>query len=171
VLGFSAREVAETLETTTASVNSALQRARKTVDERIPARSQQATLRSLGAKQVREIVANYIDAWERGDVDALVAMLAEDATFAMPAYPAWWRGREVIAAFAAGPVHRYLQTQANGQAANGAYRWDAKKGSYIAEALEVLTLEGTQVIAMTAFMTPEIFTHFGLPGELPRHKR
>jgi RNA polymerase sigma-70 factor, ECF subfamily len=170
VLGFSGREVAETFETTTASVNSALQRARKTVDERIPARSQQATLRSLGAKQVRGIVANYIDAWERGDVDALVAMLAADATFSMPPYPAWWRGREVIAAFAAEPVHRYLQTQANGQAANGAYRWDPRKGSYVAEALEVLTLEGTQVKDMTAFMTPELFRHFGLPGELPPHK-
>jgi RNA polymerase sigma-70 factor, ECF subfamily len=171
VLGFSAREVAETLETTTASVNGALQRARKTVAERIPARSQQATLRSLGAKQMREIVANYIDAWERGDVDALVAMLAEDATFAMPPYPAWWRGREVIAAFAAKPVHRYLPTQANGQAANGAYRWDPQKGRYVAEALEVLTLEGTRVKAMTAFMSPEVFPHFGLPGELPPHEQ
>jgi RNA polymerase sigma-70 factor, ECF subfamily len=169
VLGFSAREVAETLETTIASVNSALQRARKTVDARIPPRSQQATLRSLGAKQVREIVANYIDAWERGDVDALVAMLADDATFAMPPYSAWWRGREVIAAFAAEPVHRYLPTQANGQAANGAYRWNPQTGSYVAEALEVLTIEGTLVQAMTAFMTPEIFPHFGLPGELSQH--
>jgi RNA polymerase sigma-70 factor, ECF subfamily len=171
VLGFSAREVAETLETTTASVNSALQRARRTVDERIPVRSQQATLRFLGPTQVREIVANYVDAWERGDVDALVAMLAEDATFAMPPYPAWWRGREIIAEFAAEPVHRYVPTQANGQAANGAYRWDPQKGSYVAEALEVLTLDGTQVKAMTAFMTPEIFPRFGLPGELPRHRR
>jgi RNA polymerase sigma-70 factor, ECF subfamily len=167
VLGFSAREVAEMLQTTLASVNGALQRARKTVDERVPAPSQQATLRSLGAKQVRAIVANYVDAWERGDVDALVAMLAEDATFAMPPYPAWWRGREVIAAFAAEPVHRYLPTHANGQAANAAYRWDPEKGSYVPEALEVLTLEGTQVRAMTAFMTPEVFPHFGLPGELP----
>jgi RNA polymerase sigma-70 factor, ECF subfamily len=171
VLGFSAREVAETLETTTASVNSALQRARKTVNERIPARSQQATLRSLGDKRVREIVANYIDAWERGDVDALVAMLAEDATFAMPPYRVWWRGREVIAAFAAEPVHRYLPAHANGQAANAAYRWSAETGSYVAEALEVLSLEGAEVKAITAFMTPEIFPRFGLPAELPPHER
>jgi RNA polymerase sigma-70 factor, ECF subfamily len=65
VLGYSAKEAAETLDTTIASVNSALQRARRTVDERIPARSQQATLRSLGDEQVRSIVEGYIDAWER----------------------------------------------------------------------------------------------------------
>ena len=84
VLGFSAREVAESLETTTASVNSALQRARKTVDERLPEQSQQATLRSLGDDGVREVVTGYVDAWDRGDIDAVVAMLTEDATFAMP---------------------------------------------------------------------------------------
>ena len=84
VLGFSAREVAETLETTIASVNSALQRARKAVEERLPEQSQQATLRALGDERVREIVDGYVDAWERGDVDAVVAMLTEDAAFAMP---------------------------------------------------------------------------------------
>jgi RNA polymerase sigma-70 factor (ECF subfamily) len=167
VLGFSAREAAETLETTEASVNSALQRARKAVEERLPARSQQATLRSLGDERVRKIVERYIDAWERGDVHALATMLAEDATFAMPPYPRWWRGREVIAAFAAEPVHRYLATRANGQAANASYRWNPDKRSYVAEALEVLTLEAGQVKEMTAFMTPEIFPRFGLPGELP----
>jgi RNA polymerase sigma-70 factor (ECF subfamily) len=166
VLGFSAAEVAETLGTTTASVNGALQRARKTVDERIPVRSQQASLRSLGPGRVREIVANYIDAWERGDVDALIALLAEDATFAMPPYPRWWLGSDIIAAFAAEPVHRYRPTHANGQPANGAYRWDPTRGMYVAEALEVLTLEGSQVKAMTAFMTPAIFPRFGLPSEL-----
>jgi RNA polymerase sigma-70 factor (ECF subfamily) len=87
----------------------------------------------------------------------------------MPPYPTWWRGREVIAAFAAEPVHRYLPTQANGQVANGAYRWDPEEGSYVAEALEVLTFEGTQVKAMTAFMTPEVFPRFCLPDELPPH--
>jgi RNA polymerase sigma-70 factor, ECF subfamily len=167
VLGFSARETAGTLETTVASVNSALQRARRSVEERMPARSQQATLRSLGDERVRAIVAGYLAAWERGDVDALAAMLAEDARFQMPPYPAWWRGREVIAAFAAEPRHRYLPTQANGQAANAAYRWNAQRGSYVAEALEVLTLEGTQVKQMTAFMMPQVLPRFGLPDELP----
>ena len=102
VLGFSAKETAGMLKTTVASVNSALQRARRRVEERMPARSQQATLRSLGNERVRAVVEGYLDAWERGDVDALVAMLAEDATFQMPPpYPTWWRGREVIAAAAA----------------------------------------------------------------------
>jgi RNA polymerase sigma-70 factor (ECF subfamily) len=146
-------------------------RRRGAIAERIPARSQQATLRSLGDKRVREIVANYIDAWERGDVDALVAMLAADATFAMPPYPAWWRGRDVIAAFATESVHRYFPAHANGQAANAAYRWDPERGSYVAEALEVLTLDGLKVKAMTAFMIPEILPHFGLPAELPRHEK
>ena len=167
VLGFSAKQTAETLETTVASVNSALQRARRRVEERMPAPSQQATLRSLGDERVRAIVKGYLDAWERGDVDALAAMLAEEATFQMPPYPTWWRGREVIAAFAAEPLHRYLPTQANGQAANAAYRWDIHQGSYVAEALEVLTLEGTGVKEMTAFMMPRVFPRFGLPDKLP----
>jgi RNA polymerase sigma-70 factor, ECF subfamily len=167
VLGFSAKQTAATLQTTVASVNSALQRARRRVEERMPARSQQATLRALGDERVRAIVAGYLDAWERGDVDALAAMLAEDATFQMPPYPTWWRGREVIAAFAAEPRHRYLPAQANGQAANATYRWDARKGRYVAEALEVLTMEGTRVKQMTAFMMPAVFQRFGLPDELP----
>jgi RNA polymerase sigma-70 factor (ECF subfamily) len=166
VLGFSAREAAETLETTATAVNSALQRARKAVEERLPARSQQATLRALGDASVRAIVERYIAAWERGDVDAIAGMLAEDATFAMPPYRTWWRGREVIAAFAAAPVHRYLPTRANGQQANATYRWDAQRGCYVAEALEVLTLEGAHVKEMVAFMTPEIFPRFGLPEKL-----
>ena len=84
VLGFSAREVSETLETTVASVNSALQRARSAVDEGLPTQSQQATLRSLGDEQVRGIVERYVDAWEQGDVEAVRTLLAEDATFSMP---------------------------------------------------------------------------------------
>ena len=168
VLGFSAREVAEQLDTTVASVNSALRRARRSADERLPEQSQQATLRSLGDAGVRAIVSRYMDAWERGDVEAIAAMLAEDATFAMPPYARWWRGREVIAAFAGEPVHRYLPARANGQLANAAYRWDPEEGRYIAEALEVLTLEGTRIKEMTAFMTPGVFPRFGLPGALSR---
>jgi RNA polymerase sigma-70 factor, ECF subfamily len=166
VLGFSAAEAAEQLSITVASVNSALQRARKSADERLPDQSQQATLRSLGDASVRVIVERYLDAWERGDVAALALLLADDATFAMPPFARWWRGREVIAAFATEPVHRYLPTRANGQLANAAYRWDPKTGRYAAEALEVLTLEGTQVKQMTAFMTPHAFPRFGLPEML-----
>src|SRR5205823_7375142 len=73
VLGFSAKEVADTLETTTASVNSALQRARAAVDERVPEQSQQATLRSLGDAELRQIVDRYVDAWERCDVEAFTS--------------------------------------------------------------------------------------------------
>ena len=84
VLGFSAKESADTLDTTVASINSALQRARKTIDDKLPERSQQTTLRALDDDAVRALVERYVDAWERNDVDAVVAMLTEDATFAMP---------------------------------------------------------------------------------------
>src|SRR3984957_14740030 len=81
VLGFSAKEVAASLSTTVAGVNSALQRARAAVEERVPEQSQQETLRTLGDDTVRELVDRYVDAWERNDVEAFTAMLAEDATF------------------------------------------------------------------------------------------
>jgi RNA polymerase sigma-70 factor, ECF subfamily len=79
VLGFSAREAAKALDTTVASVNSALQRARATIETRLPERGQQETLRSLGDEQLGEIVERYVNAWERNDVEAIVSMLAEDA--------------------------------------------------------------------------------------------
>ena len=84
VLGFSAREVAESLDTTVASVNSALQRARKTIDDDAPEQSQQATLRALGDERLRELVEGYMDAMQRGDVEAVVSLLAEDAAWSMP---------------------------------------------------------------------------------------
>ncbi len=94
VLGFSAKEAAEILDTTTASVNSALQRARAAADERLPEQSQQATLRELGDEGMRKTVQGYVDAWDRGDIEAVVAMLTEDANFTMPPAPSWHRGRE-----------------------------------------------------------------------------
>src|SRR5581483_10836449 len=101
VLGFSARETADVLETTPVSVDSALQRAHKTVEQRVPARSQQATLRSLDDDELRAIVDRFSDAWERSDVEAVKAMLADDAVFAMPPEPTWFHGREAIAEFLA----------------------------------------------------------------------
>jgi RNA polymerase sigma-70 factor, ECF subfamily len=171
VLGFSAGEVAETLETTFASVNSALQRARKAVDARLPAQSQQATLRVLGDEQVREAVDRYVDAWARGDVESLRALLAEDAVFSMPPWAAWWRGRETIAEFAKAAVEfcaeaRTVPARANGQVAIAYYQLDADTGRFAPAAIDVLSFEGALIKEITAFVTPGIFPRFGLPPEL-----
>src|SRR3954447_16278467 len=99
VLGFSAQETADALETSVASVNSALQRARRTVDERRPERSQQAILSELGDARLRELVRDYTEAIQSGDVSRVVALLAEEAEWSMPPMPNWYRGREAIAAF------------------------------------------------------------------------
>jgi RNA polymerase sigma-70 factor (ECF subfamily) len=158
VLGFSAKEVAESLETTVASVNSALQRARAAVDARVPEQSQQTTLNALGDEAVRDLVDRYVDAWERCDVEAFAAMLAEDATFAMPPLASWYRGREAIAIWAAGwPLSgdwrwRTVSTRANGQPALGFYAWNAEDESYRPFALNVLTLRGDRIIDVTAFI-------------------
>jgi RNA polymerase sigma-70 factor, ECF subfamily len=158
VLGFSAKEVAETLDTTTASVNSALQRARKAVEERIPEQSQQATLRSLGDDRVRELVDSYVDAWQRQDVDAVVAMLTEDAAFAMPPLATWFSGHDAIREFLAGwPLSgkwrwRPLRARANGQEALAFYSWDEGGQRYLPFALNVLTIRGERISDITAFI-------------------
>ncbi len=158
VLGFSAREAAEALETTTASVNSALQRARSAVEERLPEQSQQATLRALGDERLNEIVNGYVDAWQRGDVDAVVAMLTEDAAFAMPPLASWFRGRDAIATFLAGwPLSgqwrwRPVRVRANGQEALAFYSWDEDEETYLPFALNVLTLRDDTISDITAFI-------------------
>ena len=171
VLGFSAKEVSDALGTTVASANSTLQRARKAVDERLPERSQQATISSLGDERVREIVERLIDAFERADIDAIVALLDEDATFAMPPYAEWYRGREAIAdswLMPGGPPGRlrYVPTRANGQVALGAYAFDSESGRFRPIALDVLTLRGARVADVIAFRLPDVFPRFGLPEEL-----
>ena len=99
VLGFSAQETADTLDTSIASVNSALQRARASIEKRLPEQSQQETLRSLGDEKLRELVEQYADAWERNDVDTVVSMLAEDAAFTMPPMSRWFFGHDGIRGF------------------------------------------------------------------------
>jgi RNA polymerase sigma-70 factor (ECF subfamily) len=198
VLGFSAREAAETLETSTAAVNSALQRARAAVDERLPEQSQQATLRSLGDERVREIVESYVDAWERDDVETVVSLLTEDAAFAMPPLASWFRGSEALRTFLAGwPLSgqwrwRPLQVRANGQVALAFYAWDPDEDAYLPFALNVLTFRGDRISDVTAFIAratpvpdrevlarlPEqpadpsrlmaAFENFGLPDRLDR---
>jgi RNA polymerase sigma-70 factor (ECF subfamily) len=158
VLGFSAQDAAESLETSVASVNSALQRARKAVDERLPEQSQQTTLRALGDQRLRDVVESYMDAMERGDVDAVVAMLAEDAAWSMPPLATWYRGHDALTGFlTVGPLSgewrwRHLPARANGQPAVGCYTWHADQETYLPFALDVLTLRGAQIKEITAFI-------------------
>jgi RNA polymerase sigma-70 factor, ECF subfamily len=171
VLGFSAKETAAALDTTLPSANGALRRARAAVHSRLPERSQQATLRELGDAEVRASVTRYADALERGDLDAMVAMLAEDASFSMPPLRESFHGLdEVVPFLARGPFRvrwRNVATRANGQAAVASYIWDPGRGAYAFHSLDVLTLRDGGIAAVTAFLDDRLFASFGLPVELP----
>jgi RNA polymerase sigma-70 factor (ECF subfamily) len=186
VLGFSAQEVAGTLDSTVASVNSALQRARAAIDDDLPDQTQQATLRALGDKQVEELIATYMRAWEAGDVDTIVGLLTDDVTMAMPPMPTWFRGLEASTGFLTNFVFarrerrrqlvsfageerrvRLLPTRANGQPAFGNYQWNEEARAYLPVALQVLTLRGSRIRDVTAFVTPALMPSFGLPERLP----
>jgi RNA polymerase sigma-70 factor (ECF subfamily) len=171
VLSFSAKEVAEMLGASAVSVNSALQRARETIAARLPQGSQQETLRRLGDVRLRELVGEIIDAFERGDVEAILAVLTEDATFSMPPYAAWYQGRDRIAESWLIPGERptglrFLPTRANGQLALGVYKLDEESNRYEPLALELLTLCGELIAEVTSFRDPELFSLFGLPDEI-----
>jgi RNA polymerase sigma-70 factor, ECF subfamily len=169
VLGFSAREAAAALEMTPTGVDSALQRAHKAVDERLPERSQQAMLRSLDDQGLRELVDRYVDAWERADVDAVVAMLASDGAMTMPPLPTWYRGREAVTAFLKAEVlrsdkrWRVVPARANGQLAFGNYRWDEERETFKPRSISVLTLDPEGIAEITTFLGAELLPRFGLP--------
>ena len=158
VLGFSAQETADTLDTSVVSVNSALQRARATIEKRLPEQSQQETLKALGDEKLREIVEQYADAWERNDVDVVVSLLAEDAAFTMPPMARWFRGHDRIRAFlemwSMLPEWGWksIPTTANGQPALAFYSWDEEKQARVPFAVNVLTFEGDQVKEVDAFI-------------------
>jgi RNA polymerase sigma-70 factor (ECF subfamily) len=163
VLGFSGAEVAETLETTPEAVHSALQRAHKSVEEHLPALSQQETLRSLGDARVREVVEHYMAAWERGDVEAIVSMLADEAILAMPPRPSWYRGLDAARVFLArgplAPTHsrRLRSAQANGQIAIGCTYLGYPGEPEQLEVLQLLTLAADGRIAeITGFVGTEL---------------
>jgi RNA polymerase sigma-70 factor, ECF subfamily len=183
VVGFSAAETASQLGTTVSSVNSALQRARATVTGRLPARSQQSVLRELGDQRLAEIAARYTDAMERGDADALVSMLTADATWSMPPIPTWFRAGTAREFLIREPLSRrwkHRVTRANGQLAVGCYLFDTDAGRYESAVIDVLTLDGDKIAAVTGFMmiTPgengqlfvsgaDVFPSFGLPATWP----
>jgi RNA polymerase sigma-70 factor (ECF subfamily) len=174
VLGYSARETAQALEMTPVSVDSALQRAHKAIKQRVPAHTQQATLRALGDSELRQIVNRFADAWERNDVDAVVAMLVDDARMTMPPWPSWYSGRDAIATFLRSwPLSlrkrwQLLRTGANGQPAVAGYLWDEQTTAFKAETIIVLTFQAARLEEITAFRSPELFPRFGLPKKLTK---
>jgi RNA polymerase sigma-70 factor (ECF subfamily) len=169
VLGFSPGEVAEALEQSPASIYSALQRARKATEERLPDQSQQETADQLGDDCVRDLVEKFARAWEAADVDGIRSLLTDQAVLAMPPYAEWFRGREAVAEFLPRgpfqPGHRWklVATGANGQPALGGYYAD-DAGALHAEGIIVLSFnEGGEISQIDSFRDPELFPKFGLP--------
>ena len=185
VIGFSVAEISSQLGTSVPAVNSALQRARAAAHQGMPARSQQSVLRDLGDQRTRQIVQRYADAMERGDADTLVSMLTEDATWSMPPHPTWFQGapsiRDWLVRDPMSVRWKHLSARANGQLAAGCYIFDRDKGDYTAGVIDVLTLAGDRIAAVTGFIAfdlvglpggrqvtaAEMFARFGLPARLP----
>jgi RNA polymerase sigma-70 factor (ECF subfamily) len=163
VLGFSAQETASMLDTSVPSVNSALQRARVAVRERVPDRTQQVTLRALGDGGLRKLINRYVEAWEQCDVPAFADMLAEDASFAMPPLGTWYAPRDTVITWASSfPMSgqwrwRGVITSANAQPALAFYAWDEAEGAFMPFALNVLTLRDDALVSdVTAFIVRAI---------------
>jgi len=171
VLGFRSGEVAEMLETTETSVNSLLRRARAAFEARLPAAGREhAPLPN--SRLEREVVGGFADAVEAGDVDAMVALLTDDAWLTMPPEPSEYQGREAIGAFLrdrearrAAPL-RLVPTRANAQPAFGCYLPVPNTEIARPRALFVLSLEGGQISAITWFGDTSVFPQFGLPRTL-----
>jgi RNA polymerase sigma-70 factor, ECF subfamily len=185
VLGFSAMEIADQLDTSAASVNSALQRARATTRGLLPSQTQQSTLRLIGDQRTRALVDRYTDAMERHDIGTLISMLTEDATWSMPPHATWYRGHEAIRQFLLRyPLTERWQhrpTRANGQLAVACFIHDPMRDRYRPACIDVLTLRGEKISAVTAFLAAEtlkqpdtgssitgaeLFSCFGQPAEL-----
>ena len=172
VLGFSTGESAAILETTEASVKGALQRARATLAER---RIDPSRAPLPDSPQERELLARFADAFARGDTAAVVALLTDDAWVTMPPYPFEYQGKEAITRFLEDRARvrraplRLVPTRANSQPAFACYLDDPTAPVARPFSFLVLTLDGEQISAITAFtVDTSIFARFGLPRSLPR---
>jgi RNA polymerase sigma-70 factor (ECF subfamily) len=169
VLRWKADEVAELLDTSVPSVNSALQRARATLATTEVTPGDPAA--ELDEEQAA-LLARYVDAFQRYDMSALTSLLHEDATQSMPPYEMWLRGRDDILGWWVGPGaacrgSRLVPTTANGSPAYGQYRPDGPDGSYTPWSLQVLELSGSRIVGFTFFLDTELlFPLFGLPPRL-----
>jgi RNA polymerase sigma-70 factor (TIGR02960 family) len=171
VLAFSAAETAAILDTTPASVNSALQRARKAVDERVPATTQHEELAALGEDALRELVDAFVAAWEGADIAALTAMLADDARFTMPPLPAWFDGRDDVGRFFAERVFatrwRLVPLRANGQLGFAAYWVAPGADRYTLSGINLLSVRSGRIAWIASFLDPALHRRFDLAPGLP----
>jgi RNA polymerase sigma-70 factor (ECF subfamily) len=166
VLRWQATEVAELLETSVPAVNSALQRARATLSTQ-----QERTRPETVTDEQRELLARYVDAFERYDVTRLVTLLHDDAIQSMPPYAMWLQGATDIGKWFLGPGigcrgSRLLPTVANGCPAFGQYRVDPE-GGHTPWALQVLEISDGRIAGLHSFLDTSIFPAFGLPTHLP----
>ena len=168
VMGWSAEETAQTLDMTTVAVNSALQRARETIE----GASERRRTSSRLSEELSSLLKRYVAAWETADSAALVAVLREDVALTMPPLPVWFGGRADIQAFLEGQLFsrfkpfrvQLKEVRANGSPAFAAYQMDAT-GTYRAAALHVLTVEDGEISEINDFLTfdGQLFIKFGLP--------
>jgi RNA polymerase sigma-70 factor (ECF subfamily) len=174
VLDWEASEAAELLEISVSAVNSLLYRARTRMDERYSAPTYAQIQTSLEDPRTQALLERYLQAWESADIDGLVALLAEDATFPMPPFPQWRRGRPAIrqlveAVILAGDAKgrwRLVPVRANATFGFAWYQRDETSGRHHSFAIQVLTLHGDQITDVTTFGFPSVFPFFGLPDLL-----
>jgi RNA polymerase sigma-70 factor, ECF subfamily len=166
VLAWQAAEVAELLDTSVASVNSALQRARAT----LAGRDRQASRPLTVPADQKALLARYVDAFERYDITSLVSLLHEDAVMSMPPYDFWLRGSAEMGRWFLGPGSgcsgsRLVPTIANGCPAFGSYRRD-ERGGHTPWAIQVIELSGDRIAGHHNFVQSDLFAAFGLPARL-----
>jgi RNA polymerase sigma-70 factor (ECF subfamily) len=174
VVGWQAKQTAELLGMSVVSANSALQRARQTLRQRWVGRDGNHRPAARFSQAERSLLAQMVDAWERGDASAVAALLRADVRLVMPPTSSWYAGREAVTrflarhAFGAGiPGHiRALPTAANRQPAVGLYLSDGDTGQHHPFALMVLTVEAGAVTEMALFQFPRLFAAYGLPAAL-----
>jgi len=174
VLNWRVGEVAALLETTVSAINSMLYRARSSLSHEYSSENYRKAKINRNSEATRKLLNRYVNAWETADVDTLVALLKEDATFPMPPLPLWYQGRKairsfILAAILAGDASgrwRLLAVQSNGQPAFAWYLRDETEGKYHAYAIQILTIEDGLFSDITTFGNPELFPIFGLNAEL-----
>jgi RNA polymerase sigma-70 factor (TIGR02960 family) len=170
VLGYHASEVADMLDTTIESVNSALKRARASLRRHLASKHDRETPPAPDSPAERALVAKFVGAWESGDVDALVDLCTADVSVSMPPIPLEYHGRDAVARFFASLMrrrsHHLVPTRANGQPAFGAYLRAPAGGIRHGTGLFVLTITGDRICGMTRFDN-NVLRWFGLPQSLP----